>query len=183
MHRSTRLAGVCLVVATLLTLAGCSSSLRKNYVRDKAANHVYRQELAQLWPHVQEVLRGHGYSWKEMPGRYVLETEWLDSGGGSLGPGTASRFLVQGIVLTGGGTALRVMRGDRVTQSIGVGYVDKEIKTDEDYAQAVHDSQASGVLPTRQNYFRDLEIELEILRRSDPEAAARFDADALAAHP
>ncbi|MFP2963456.1 hypothetical protein ACLEPN_38380 [Myxococcus sp. 1LA] len=183
MHRSTRLAGVCLVVATLLTLTGCSGSLRKNYVRDKAADHVYRKQLAELWPHVQEVLRSHGYSWKEMPGRYVLETEWLDSGGGSLGPGTASRFLVQGIVLASGGTALRVMRGDRLTQSIGVGYVDKEIKTQEDYAQAVNDSQASGVLPTKQNYFRDLEIELEILRRSDPDAAARFDAEALAAHP
>ncbi|WP_426754336.1 hypothetical protein [Myxococcus sp. Y35] len=183
MHRTHRLAGVCLAVATLVALSGCSNSLRKNYLRDKAANHVYRQELAELWPHVQEVLRSHGYSWKEMPGRYVLETEWLDSGGGSLGPGTASRFLVQGIVLASGGTALRVMRGDRLSQYVGVGYVDKEINSDADYVQAVANNQASGTLPTQQNYFRDLEIELEILRRSDPEAAARFDAEALAAHP
>ena len=183
MNRSTRFAGVCLAVVTLLALSGCANSLRKSYLRDKTADHVYRKELAELWPHVRTVLKSHGYFWKENPGRYVLETDWLDSGGGTLGPGTASRFLVRGIVLPSGGTVLRVLRGDRLQQSVGVGYVDRVIKTEEDYAQAVNNSQASGVLPTQQSYFRDLEIEVEILRLSDPEAATRLDAEALTAHP
>ncbi|NTX00463.1 hypothetical protein HUA74_00040 [Myxococcus sp. CA051A] len=189
MGRIFRASGVCLVVAALLTLVGCAGSLRQNYLRDKAADHVYRRPLPDFWPDVKALLKEQGYSWKEMPGRFVLETEWRDSGGGTLGPTSSSRFLVEGLTLNSGGAILRVMRGNRVAQNIGVGNVDQRIATggsqraQEEQAQARLDSTTSGVLPTQQNYARDLELELMLLQRIDPASAAKLEADAVSAHP
>lgn len=189
MGRFFRASGVCLVVAALLTLAGCSRSLRQNYMRDKAADHVYARTLPDLWPEVKALLKEQGYSWKEMQGRFVLETEWRDAGGGTLGPTSSSRFLVEGLTLANGGAILRVMRGNRTTQSIGVGNVDQRIATggsqraQEEQAQARLDSTTSGVLPTQQNYARDLELELMLLQRIEPASALKLEADAVSAHP
>lgn|GEM_PF-1042484 len=189
MGRFFRASGVCLAVAALLTLAGCSSSLRQNYLRDKAADHVYTRPLPDLWPEVKALLKEQGYSWKEMQGRFVLETEWRDAGGGTLGPTASSRFLVEGLTLANGGAILRVMRGNRVSQSIGVGNVDQRIATggsqraQEEQAQARLDSTTSGTLPTQQNYARDLELELLLLQRIEPASAAKLEADAVSAHP
>ncbi|MFP2932244.1 hypothetical protein ACLESO_45225 [Pyxidicoccus sp. 3LG] len=183
MYRFTRFAGVCLAVATLLAVTGCSGSLRRNYMRDKAAHHVYRKELAEVWPQVQQVLREKGYSWRENPGRFVLETEWLDSGGGTLGPTTSSRFLVEGVRLASGGSVLRVMRGERTSQDIGVGYTDGQVRTRADVQAALQGNGGRGKLPTEQRYFRDLVLELELLQRIDPEGASRLEADAKRAHP
>ncbi|WP_342375857.1 hypothetical protein NVS55_31875 [Myxococcus stipitatus] len=184
-----RVWGVCLSGVVLVLLAGCASSLRQNYLRDKAGEHVYRKTLPDIWPGVKEALKARGYSWKEMPGRYVLETEWLDSGGGALGPASASRYLVEGLTLAQGGTLLRVMRGNRLAQQVSTGYVTQELATggstraQEEQAQARVSATTSGVLPTEQSYARDLELELLLLQRLDPEAASRLEADALGAHP
>ncbi|MCP3101151.1 hypothetical protein LZ198_19940 [Myxococcus sp. K15C18031901] len=184
-----RAAGVCLAVSTWLALSGCAGSLRQNYLRDKAATHVYRQPLAELWPQVKALLKERGYSWKEAPGSYVLETEWRDSGGGTLGASAASRYLVEGVSRAQGGVVLRVMRGDRVTQPTGVGYVQGSVgdastlKGREERSVAVNNASTSGVLPTRQNYARDLELELLLLQRIDPGSAARLEAEARSAHP
>ncbi|MCP3142853.1 hypothetical protein [Pyxidicoccus xibeiensis] len=184
MYRFTRIAGVCLAVATLAALTGCSGTLRENYQRDLAANHVYRKELAEVWPHVQATLRDKGYSWRENPGKYVLETEWLDSGGGTLGPVSSSRFLVEGVRHTSGGCVLRVMRGDRISQDIGVGYTDgSKVRTRADLQESLQGNGGRGKLPTEQRYARDLELELELLQRIDPEGAAKLEEDAKRAHP
>lgn len=50
MHRNFRAVGVGLAIATLLALTGCSGSLRQNYQRDRAAHHVYRKQLVEIWP-------------------------------------------------------------------------------------------------------------------------------------
>ncbi|WXH31225.1 hypothetical protein WA016_05201 [Myxococcus stipitatus] len=189
MGRIRRAWGVSLAVVAWVLAAGCASSLRQNYMRDKAADHVYRKTLPDMWPGVKQVLKERGYSWKEMPGRFVLETEWLDSGGGTLGPASASRFLVEGLTLAQGGTILRVMRGNRLSQAVGSGYVTQELATgnstraQEEQAQARESSTSSGVLPTQQSYARDLELELLLLQRIDPEAAAKLEVDAVSAHP
>jgi hypothetical protein len=185
MHRITRAAGVCLAIATLLALTGCSGTLRQNYVRDQAAHHVYRQQLVEIWPVVQSVLKEKGYSWRENPGRFVLETEWRDSGGGTLGPATSSRFLVEGVRVASGGVALRVTRLDRTSQSVGSSYVDGVVRTRSERASAINSnsSGSSGSLPAEQRFARDLELELELLRHIDPEAAAKLEADAKGAHP
>ncbi|WP_163995506.1 hypothetical protein [Pyxidicoccus caerfyrddinensis] len=182
MHRFTRTAGLCLAVATL-ALAGCSNTLRHNYMRDEASHHVYRKELVEIWPAVHAVLKERGLSWRENPGLFVLETEWRESGGGTLGPTTSSRFLVEGLRQANGGVSLRVTRLDRTSQSIGVGYTDGLVRNSRDRAAAANGSTASGTLPTENRSSRDLELELELLQRIDPEGAAKLEADAKAAHP
>jgi len=183
MHRFTRIAGVCLAIATLLVLSGCSGSLRKNYMRDKAADHVYRKPLAEIWPGVYAVLKDKGYSWRENPGRFVLETEWRESGGGTLGPASSSKFLVEGVTLATGGSVLRVQRLDRTTQEVGTNYTDGVVKTRADAAAALASGGARSTLPTQKSSARDLELELELLQRIDPQAALRLEADAKSAHP
>ncbi|MBZ4422125.1 hypothetical protein [Myxococcus sp. RHSTA-1-4] len=183
MYRITRFAGVCLAIAMLMVLTGCSGSLRKNYMRDKAAEHVYRKPLAEIWPRVHEVMNDKGYSWRENPGRYVLETEWRESGGGTLGPTTSSKFLVEGVSRADGGCVLRVQRLDRTTQEIGTNYTDGVVRTRTERAVAISGGGARSSLPTQQTFARDLQMELELLQRIDPEAAARLEADAKSAHP
>ncbi|WP_171819113.1 hypothetical protein [Pyxidicoccus fallax] len=183
MYRFTRLAGVCLVFATLVALTGCSGSLRKNYMRDKAAEHVYQKSLVEVWPRVHDVLKDKGYSWRENPGRFVLETEWRDAGGGTLGPSTQSKFLVEGVTRPNGGVILRVQRLDRTTQEIGTNYTRGAIRTQTDRAIAINSGGARSTLPTQQTFARDLQLELELLQRIDPDAAAKLEADALSAHP
>ncbi len=183
MYRSTRAAGVLLAVATLLALSGCSRSLRENYQRDQAANHVYRKPLAEMWPQVKALLQEKGYSWRENPGRFVLETEWRDAGGGSLGPATSYRYLVEGNTLPNGSTTLRVTRAERTSQDIGVDYRNGVVRTRSDMAGAMASSNTSGKLPTERRSARDLQLELELLQRIDPEAAAKLEADAKSAHP
>jgi uncharacterized lipoprotein len=182
MHRNTRAAGVCLAIAALLALTGCSGSLRQNYLRDQAAHHVYHQPLVEIWPTVHAVLKEKGYSWRENPGRFVLETEWLDSGGGTLGPATSSRLLVEGVHVASGGVALRVTRLDRTSQAVGSSYVDGAVSTRAEHAAAVN-SNNNNSPQAEQRSARDLELELELLRRIDPEAAAKLEADAKRAHP
>ncbi|QSQ23676.1 hypothetical protein JY651_01435 [Pyxidicoccus parkwayensis] len=181
MYRITRAAGLCLALAAL-ALAGCSGSLRHNYMRDEASRHVYQKELAEIWPVVHQVLKERGLSWRENPGRFVLETEWRESGGGTLGPTTSSRFLVEGVRVASG-VALRVTRLDRTQQAIGVGYTDGVVRNSREAAAASESSTASGKLPTENRSSRDLELELVLLQRIDPEGAAKLEADAKRAHP
>jgi hypothetical protein len=183
MHRSTRAAGVLLAVASLLLMSGCAGSLRENYQRDRAASHVYRKSLAELWPQVKAVFQDKGYSWRENPGRFALETEWREAGGGTLGPATSYRYLVEGNTLPNGGTTLRVTRAERTSQDIGVEYREGVVRTRSDLAGAIASSNTSGKLPTERRAARDLQLELELLQRIDPEAAAKLEADAQGAHP
>lgn len=182
MHRITRAAGLCLAVAAL-SLAGCSGSLRHNYMRDQASHHVYQKELVEIWPVVHQVLKERGLSWRENPGRFTLETEWRESGGGTLGPTTSSRFLVEAVKVANG-VALRVMRLDRTQQAVGVSYTDGIARTSRERALATDSSSStSGTLPTENRSSRDLELELVLLQRIDPEGAAKLEADAKRAHP
>ncbi|AKF83317.1 hypothetical protein MFUL124B02_34125 [Myxococcus fulvus 124B02] len=189
MRRLLRASGVSLLAVALCLLAGCSRSLRENYQRDKAAGHVYQRTLSDLWPEVKAHLKKEGYSWKEMPGHYVLETEWRDAGGGTLGPTSSSRFLIEGHMLPNGGSILRVMRGNRVSQAIGGGNVEQRIaqggsaRAQEEQAVARANANTTGVLPTQQTYARDLELELELLRRIEPDAAGRLARQAALEYP
>ena len=45
---------VLLAVTTLAT--GCAASRREAYIQDKAAQHVYRKPIAEVWPQVQLML-------------------------------------------------------------------------------------------------------------------------------
>jgi hypothetical protein len=174
-------------VAAVL-LAGCSAAQRReNHLRDRAAEHVYAQPLYDMWPRVKGLLEGRGYSWREVPNRFVLETEWKENGGGTLG-NSYTRFLVEGFRLRNGGSLLRVMRNDASSQPAAVTYAGTTGPTNS--TRAINDalvnaanSNTTGMTPVQKRAYRDLDLELELLRSIDPEAAEALDAEALARYP
>ncbi|RKH59401.1 hypothetical protein [Corallococcus llansteffanensis] len=173
-----------LVVSGLL--AGCAGPQRHAYLRDRTATVTYSRPLAELWPEVKATMEEHGYSWRELQGRYVLETEWLDSGGGTLGPTSSTRYLIEGITLRDGRCVLRALRNDRVQQSVGVSYTDSGGGGSSSGKLADPNAvgrSTSGLGAAQKQSYRDLELELEFLRRLDPKAASALEAEASAKYP
>ncbi|WP_063769298.1 hypothetical protein [Hyalangium minutum] len=175
------------VVLAVALLAGCAAQQRENYVRDRAAEHVYAQPLEEMWPQVKAVLEDKGYSWREIPQRFILETEWKENGGGTLG-NSYTRFLIEGMRVRGGGAVLRVMRNDASSQPTAVHYagtvgpVSSARAANEAMVNASN-SNTTGMTPLQKRAFRDLELELELLQVIDPDAAASLEAQALAKYP
>ncbi len=167
--------------------AGCAAQKRENYLRDRAAEHVYAQPLEEMWPRVKAVLEHQGYSWREMPNRFVLETEWKENGNGTLGH-SYSRFLIEGMRLRSGGAILRVMRNDASSQPTAVHYAGTMGPTNSTRAANnamvnAANSNTTGMTPVQKRAYRDLELELEFLRVIDPEAASALEAEAQAKYP
>jgi hypothetical protein len=174
------------VLAAVL-LVGCATQKRENFLRDRAAEHVYAQSLEEMWPRVKAVLQYHGYSWREMPNRFVLETEWKENGGGTLGH-SYSRFLIEGMRLRSGGAILRVMRNDASQQPTAVSYANtmgpiNSTRAANDSMVNTSNSNTTGMTPVQKRAYRDLELELEFLQVIDPEAAAALEAEAQAKYP
>lgn len=175
------------VVLAMALLTGCAAQQRENYVRDRAAEHVYAQPLEEMWPQVKAVLDDKGYSWREIPQRFILETEWKENGGGTLG-NSYTRFLIEGMRVRGGGAVLRVMRNDASSQPTAVHYagtvgpVNSTRAANEAMVNASN-SNTTGMTPLQKRAFRDLELELELLQVIDPDAAASLEAQALAKYP
>ncbi|MDY7233012.1 hypothetical protein [Hyalangium rubrum] len=175
------------VVLAMVMLTGCSAAQRReNFLRDRAAEHVYAKPLYEIWPPVKAALEARGYSWREVPNRFVLETEWKENGGGTLAH-SFTKYLIEGMVLRSGGSLLRVMRADASSQPTAVVYAPS---TGNNSTRAINDSltnaansNTTGMTQTQHRASRDLELELELLRAIDPEAAAALDAEAQARYP
>lgn len=174
------------VLAAVL-LVGCAAQKQENYLRDRAAEHVYSQPLEEMWPRVKAVLQRQGYSWREMPNRFVLETEWKENGGGTLGH-SYSRFLIEGMRLKNGGAVLRVMRNDASSQPTAVSYAGttgpiNSARAANDAMVNASNSNTSGMTPVQKRAYRDLELELAFLRMIDPDAAAALETEAQTKYP
>jgi uncharacterized lipoprotein len=168
-------------------LWGCASQRRENYLRDQAGEHVYAQTLPELWPQVKGLLQARGYSWREVPGRYVLETEWKENGGGTLGH-SYTRYLIEGLRRKGGGSLLRVMRNDASSQPTAVHYAGTQgpmnsTKAINDAIVNAANSNTTGMTSTQKRAYRDLELELDLMRLIDPDAAAAMEAEAQTRYP
>jgi hypothetical protein len=185
MPRRASQRGVAVLAAVLL--AGCAAQKRENFLRDRAAEHVYWLTLEEMWPRVKAVLRSEGYSWREMPNRFVLETEWKENGGGTLGH-SYSRFLIEAVRLRSGGAILRVMRNDASSQPTAVHYagttgpVNGPRAANNAMINAAN-SNTTGMTAMQKQAYRDLELELELLRVIDPAAAAALEAEAQEKYP
>ncbi|WP_224248060.1 hypothetical protein [Hyalangium gracile] len=179
--------GMWWVAALVSWLTGCAATQRDNYVRDRAAEHVYTQSLGQMWPRVEAILESKGYFWREVPNRFILETEWKENGGGTLG-NSYTRFLIQGMRTRNGGSLLRVMRNDASSQATAVNYAGRTgpVSSARAAASALNDvanSNTTGMTPVQKRAFRDLELEWEFLQAIDPEAAAALEREAQARYP
>lgn len=90
-----------LLLLTVLVLAtGCAARRRDVYVQDKAAEHVYRVPISQLWPQARAILQERGFSFQESQHEYEAVTEWLQTTNtaSSLGV-TFERYLLRGRAL------------------------------------------------------------------------------------
>ncbi|RUO90962.1 hypothetical protein D7Y11_22290 [Corallococcus sp. AB018] len=175
------------LTASVVIVTGCASHQRDNYVRDRAATVAYEQPLAQLWPEVKAIMDERGYSWRELPNQFVLETEWLDSGGGTLGPTSSTRYLIEGVTLADGRAVLRALRSDRVQQSVGVSYATDK-GTGNPATGGLADPNGvgrstSGLAPEQKASYRDLDLELEFFRKLNPKGATALEAEASAKYP
>jgi hypothetical protein len=171
----------------LLLLVGCTAQRRGNYLRDRAGEHVYKQPLSEIWPRVQAVLEERGYSWREKPRSFILETEWKENGGGTLGH-SYTRFLVEGLRLKSGGSVLRVLRNDASSQPTAVHYAGRtgpitSAKAANNALIDAANSNTTGMTAPQRAAYRDLELEWDLLQAIDPEAAAALEADAQARYP
>jgi hypothetical protein len=172
----------------MVLLAGCSAAqLRENYLRDRVAEHVYSQPLYDLWPRVKALLQERGYSWREVPNRFVLETEWKENGGGTLSH-SQTRYLVEGFRLRSGGTLLRVMRNDASSQPTAItrttsGGPTNSTRAINDALVNAANSNTTGMTPVQKQAYRDLSLELDLLRAIDPAAASALEAEAQARYP
>ena len=187
MSRHARSYGWVALAAVLALVSGCAAQQRDNYLRDKAAEHIYTQPLSEMWPHVEAVLDERGYSWRQVPNRFILETEWKENGGGTLGH-SYTRFLIEGMRTRSGGSLLRVMRNDASSQPTAINYAGKtgpvtSARGANDAMVDASNSNTTGMTEMQKRAFRDLELELELLRAIDPEAASALEKDAQAKYP
>jgi hypothetical protein len=174
-------------VVVLSLLTGCAAQKRENYLRDRAAEHVYTQPLNAMWPSVEAVLEEKGYYWREVPDRFVLETEWKENGGGTLGH-SYTRFLIEGMRTKSGGSILRVLRNDASSQPAAVNYAGRtgpitSARAANDAMIDASNSNTTGMTELQKRAYRDLGLELEVLQAIDPEAAAALEKDAQAKYP
>ncbi len=173
------------VAMVLCLVTGCAANHRENYLKDRAAEHVYRQPLAEIWPRVKAVLDDKGYYFEEAPEGFLLMTDWKQAeGSGSLGS-SYTRFIVQGKELKEGGASLRVLRNDVSSRLVAVNAQGR--------AGPITSSQSAMVdashrgLSIQQELLkhadRDLGMEWELLQVIDPEAAAALAKDAQTKFP
>jgi uncharacterized lipoprotein len=141
-------------------LAGCASNRRDAYLQDKAAAHVYRQPIAQVWAQAKALLGEEGYSMMEAQGRYEMQTEWLMLGAPSSLGTTFARYLVRGGEKAPGQVAVVFHRQMRV-QSRGASGGD-----------------APGAGTDSNTLDRDHAMEWKLLQRVDAEAAKALEAEA-----
>jgi hypothetical protein len=186
MSRLTR--GSVWVFVALALVAGCTAQRRETWLRDRAAEYVYPQPLEEIWPRVQAVMEAKGYYWRQMPGSFILETEWKEAGeGGALGR-SSSKFLIEGLRVKSGGAVIRVLRSDVTSQAAAVHYAGRTgnpntVRGMNDAMVDASNSNTTGTTNVQRRAYRDLELEWEFLKTIDPGAAAALEADSLAKYP
>jgi uncharacterized lipoprotein len=147
-----------LVLLAVTTLAaGCTASRREAYIQDKAAQHVYRKPIAEVWPQVRMLLKEKELPLREAPGGYEISTDWHMVGAPSTLGTNYVRYLVRGRQPTPTMCSIEILKQNRV--EAGQGPVDARTGK----------RQEIGTDTT--NLVRDMEMEWELLQRVDPEAA------------
>jgi hypothetical protein len=167
----------CLILSALVSTACAGQS---QALREAAAEHVYAQPLPELWPQVEAFMTEQGYVWRAASGHYALRTEWRESGTSGT-TRTLVSYLVQGEAHPSGGCILRVLRGIKAEPNNQAGDLSAMTMTGTGTSREVQgllseqelsrQSQRAIYAPTR-----DLDMELELMRKLDPAGIAKVDA-------
>jgi hypothetical protein len=172
------------VAVVLCVMTGCAPHLRENYLKDKAKEHVYKQPLSEIWPRVKAVIDDQGYYFEEAPEGFMLQTDWKETDKGSGMASSYSRVLVEGKEEKGKGTTVHVLRSDVSSRQVLVNPATRSITG---ASSAMIDASHRGGLMIQNEVWkhadRDLDLEWELLKVIDPEAAAALEKDAAAKFP
>lgn len=142
-----------LAVATLTT--GCAASRREVFLQDKAAQHVYRKPISEVWPQVQMLLKEKELPVREAPGGYEISTDWHMVGAPSDLGTNYVRYLVRGKQPTPAMSTVEIFKQNRVESGQG----------------PMNNGKREALGTDTTNLSRDMEMEWELLQRVDPEAA------------
>lgn len=153
-----------LVLLAVASLAGCATARREAYIQDKAAQHVYRKPIAEIWPQVRSLLQEKELELREAPGGYEISTDWQMVGAPSTLGTAYVRYLVRGKQPSPAMSAVEIFKQNR-TES-GQGPMDART------------GQRQQIGNDVTNMVRDMEMEWELLQRLDPEGAKALREDA-----
>ncbi len=183
--KMTRLVNVpAWLAAVLCLMMGCASHLKENYLKDRAAEHVYKQPLSEIWPRVKAVIDDQGYYFEEAPEGFMLQTDWKETDQSSGLAASYTRLLVEGKEEKGKGSTVHVLRVDVSSRQALVNPATRPITG---ASSAMIDASHRGGLMIQNEVWkhadRDLDMEWELLKMIDPEAAAALEKDAQAKFP
>jgi len=173
------------LLLTLLLASACAGP--SSELREAAAQHVYSQPLVQLWPEVEAFMTEQGYTWRKAPGQYALRTEWRENGTSGSNR-TLVSYLVQGEPHASGGCVLRVSRGLKAAPNDQSGDASAMHVPGVSSPGAVRDrlSQDEVAMTSQRAIYapaRDLDMEVALMRKLDPAAAAKLEKPASTASP
>lgn len=197
-----RIASSTLLIAALC--AGCATTQRDNFARERAGEYVYQRPLAQVWPHVVALLVAQGYSPLPATQPDQLETEWKEE---ATCEGCALRYSrYQALGKEAGGRSIvRFVKGTRVgavregaTLTAGEEKKDQDIRETERGRKMHQGTRTDGDLDDgpanlsaarvnahkgeKASGARDLGMEWLLLQRVEPKAAAAIYQEAEAAY-
>jgi hypothetical protein len=164
----------------LFALLGQSCVGASPAVREGVAHHVYKQPLPQLWPQVEAFMTEQGYTWRTAKGQYALRTEWRENGTSGANR-TLVSYLVQGEPHPSGGCVLRVSRGLKAdSNALSQGDPSQLYVPGTNASGNARDQLAQEELSMQSQRAiyapsRDLDMELALLRKLDPSAAASLE--------
>lgn len=176
------------VAAVLCLMTGCASHQRENFLKDRAAEHVYKQPVSEIWPRVKAVIDDQGYYFEEekSPDGMVLQTDWKETDKGTGLASSYTRLLVEGKEAKDKGTTLHVLRVDVSSRPTLVNPASRMGPIMSPSSAMVDAAAHPGLLVQNEVWKhadRDPGTEWELLKVIDPEAAAALEKDAAAKFP
>ncbi|NPC69772.1 hypothetical protein HPP05_08430 [Corallococcus exiguus] len=156
---------VCLLTIPVLLLMGmgCAAQRQQVALEDEVREHVYRKQLADVWPTALALLKDKGFSVIADPTRYEARTEWAQiTPPSSLGTHYASFFLV-GAERGSGQCTIRYYRNER-----SIALAPSRSGQSEPRPEYQPDGiQGSRLVPAN----RDRDLEWQLLQRLEPDFA------------
>ncbi len=157
-------------------LAGCAAWQKESFIKEHAGNYVYEMPVEQVWPHVRAMLKEQGYTYRELPGRFLLVTEWKEENGASEMGASFSRYMVEGQEIDDTHCRVRFLRNSMTSAQTG----DMTMTSTERHAarSTAAAQGTSGRAGTAASGARDLHAEWLLLQRVVPEDAKEIQDEA-----
>lgn len=183
-----------LVLAAAVAVSGCATFQKDAAWRERVSGHVYRQPLDAVWPEVQDLVTGQGYSFKEQPGKFILVTDWKEEAQGSKSHTSWTRILAQGVRMGDSECLVRFVRHTTMATTMGPSTEQKALEANFGRETAGRKQEVNGAvtsgphpntaqeLPVQASELfqkktgnaassRSLEMEWKLISRMDPDAA------------